>query len=463
MFNPLTANISQGIIKNNKLLNLTYIPEQIVHREKQVNELTPLFRLPLLNLPPENVLIHGRAGTGKTMVVGKMLDFLNKATQERKITNILTCYINCYHAKKPLRILRAISEQLNNQLSKDKDYKPINTKINDEISLLYDMFRVLNLNTYYVIIVLDEIDKLDKDEDKDFIIRNLVRANEGSNAGIAPWALKDSNIGLICIANNTRFTDKLSVGTMDSFGKMHLFHYPPYTEQELLDIIKLRIKDALNKDCISEEILKYIAKYSKELDAEARTAINLLRESAIIAVNERSNKIKIEHVTKAKNKLEQEDIWRDIKELGLHEKWSYLALCITYNLMISGIKYGELRKVGKARGDNLVVTNNEMMYEVYNDLMNKYGNQSSIKERQFRRYFQETFTNQGLVKSKNQGKYVLYAPTLNPSSVKELLLKELSRTKQEIDKLLPKKVIEILEKETVNEALTVFNEEGIKA
>ena len=89
------ADSGHLIIKNPNVLRHDYIPNRILHRNKQ-QELVTQSLIPLYqkSIPP-NLLVYGKPGTGKTLVVKKVL----KQIQDRVDKNSYKIKIAITNAK----------------------------------------------------------------------------------------------------------------------------------------------------------------------------------------------------------------------------------------------------------------------------------------------------------------------------------------------------------------------------
>jgi len=143
------------LIKNRSILQSTYVPELLPHRENQINEIASVIAPSLNKDKPSNILIIGKTGTGKTAVVNYIGKELKKADEEKD--NCGYIYVNCEVVDTPYSILYNIS----NQMIKDP-YKKIPftgwslEKIFTELAIYMD-----EINKVFII-VLDEIDRSSK-------------------------------------------------------------------------------------------------------------------------------------------------------------------------------------------------------------------------------------------------------------------------------------------------------------
>lgn len=86
---------AKSLFQSRDVLSISFTPENIPHREKQINDLGKILAPSLLGAKPSNVFIYGRTGTGKSLVSLYVTSELLKTIRDRQDIKIKTIYINC--------------------------------------------------------------------------------------------------------------------------------------------------------------------------------------------------------------------------------------------------------------------------------------------------------------------------------------------------------------------------------
>ena len=79
--------------RNREILRPSYIPDELPHRQEQINQLASILVTALKGDRPSNVLIFGKTGTGKTASVKYLGKEIRKADSEFNRVSYL--YMNC--------------------------------------------------------------------------------------------------------------------------------------------------------------------------------------------------------------------------------------------------------------------------------------------------------------------------------------------------------------------------------
>ena len=181
------------------------------------------------------------------------------------------------------------------------------------------------------VIALDEVDKLESKELNDilYMLKNL------------------GKVGLICVSNTRKYILSLDP-RITSRIRFRSVNFPPYSDEELLTILKHRVIDcrALFPHTYSIKILRRIADLAA---GDARIAIQTLKYAAFNA--EREGKRKIDESDVKKGFEEVKDIKRKymLEKLGEHHKLIYEIIRenpgMTSCKLISTYK-GECKNIG---------------------------------------------------------------------------------------------------------------------
>jgi len=272
-----------GIIADLEALEEEFIPQNIPCREVQKEELAFCLSPAEEGIKPLDCLCYGKPGTGKTVLIKYVLQQLSEQT------NALTFYVNCWENKTLNLILDRLVEQA-------EVFAP-ETKYSVKISRLRR-----KIGNRPCVIALDEVDKLDAKELNDilYMLKNL------------------GKVGLICISNTRRYVLNLDP-RITSRIRFRSINFPPYSDEELLTILKHRVIDcrALFPYTYSIKILRRIADLAA---GDARIAIQTLKYAAFNAEKEGKSKIDADDVKKGFEEVK--DIKRKymLEKLGEHHK-----------------------------------------------------------------------------------------------------------------------------------------------
>ncbi|MCL1979368.1 MAG: orc1/cdc6 family replication initiation protein [Methanomassiliicoccaceae archaeon] len=333
------------LIKNRNILQTTYIPDQLPHRENEVRIIVEIITPSLYKSKPSNILITGKTGTGKTAVINYIGKELKKEDPDEE--NCSFIYVNCEIVDNPYGILFNISNQIikdhNNRIpftgwSLDKVYDTIIKYIDEKEKIL--------------IVVLDEIDRIQQ-KNGDDIFYFLTTMNE---------VLKNSKISIIGVTNNAKFMELLSPKIKSRLGEEKVV-FPPYQREQLQDILKKRAELAFDPDIIEDGVIPYCAAISAQDSGDARKALDLLRVSAEIAERNGDSTVTEAHVNSARSRIELDAVVEVIRTLPPQSKI----------VLMSVIKNHE-----KKEKDIAVITGD--VYTVYKEICNilEY---SSLKEK----------------------------------------------------------------------------------
>lgn len=275
-----------NLIKNRGILQTSYVPAQLVHRDVQIKDIVDIIAPSLRKDKPSNIMIIGKTGTGKTAVVKYVGEELRKADMEGN--NCSYIYINCETVDTPYSILYNISNNIIDDPNKRIPFTG------------WSLERMFNVLIEYIdeadkvfIIILDEIDQSYR-RNGDDIFYFLTTINE---------MLKKSRVAIIGITNNSKFNEILSPKIRSRLGEEKII-FPPYTQKELVDILKDRSKEAFYPDVLEDAVLPYVAAISARDSGDARKALDLLRISADVAERNGDPKITEAHVDYARKKIE---------------------------------------------------------------------------------------------------------------------------------------------------------------
>ncbi|MEK6932979.1 MAG: ORC1-type DNA replication protein [Nanoarchaeota archaeon] len=321
---------SETIFTNKKSLQHNYTPENIPHRDEQIEQLATILAPALRMEKPSNLFIYGKTGTGKTCVTQHVMQQILNIVEKKKL-NVKYYYLNCKLKKVADTEYRLIA-QLARAFGKDVPATGLPT---EEVYKLF--IQSINTENQLVILVLDEIDQL-VNKAGDGILYNLTRLNS---------ELTKCQLSIIGISNDLMFTDNLDPRIKSSLSEEELV-FPPYNAIQLQDILKQRSNLAFKDKSIEEGVIEKCAAYAAREHGDARRALELLRVAGELAERKNDLKIRLTHLDEAEEKIEKDRIIDTVRTQPKQFQitlYSILNVCDESNKIFTGEVYEYYKKI----------------------------------------------------------------------------------------------------------------------
>ena len=322
------AESGKSIIKNRDILHFTFIPDTIQHRDSEQEQVTQSL-LPILKKSrPSNLLVYGKTGTGKTLVVRKVLSKIQDRVEKSNFP-IKLVYSNSKEETTLYGLLVSFGRQL--ELT-DKELPTTGLAIGEVFKRILNNIDEKKLNVIFVIDEIDYLAQLISKTGKD-ILYQLTRANE---------RLKQGSLTLVGISNDLTFKEKLDPRVISSLGEEEIV-FTNYNVDQIKKILGERIDQAFIPNSVSESALNLCAALAGGEHGDARRAIDLVRVAGEIAERQQSDVVSKEHVREASQKIEENKEETSLKSYPLHEKLVILAI-----IKAGGSSTGEIYSSYKA-------------------------------------------------------------------------------------------------------------------
>ena len=331
------------IIKNPNVLRHDYIPSRILHRDKQ-QELVTQALLPLYkkSIPP-NLLVYGKPGTGKTLVIKKVLTQIQNRV-DKNSHRIKIATTNAKDQSNLYNVLVDLGRQLglkSKKTTNDKLWLPsTGLSISEVFNRILYSIEKNKINTVFLIDEIDHLAKLIDKTGKD-ILYSITRAN---------LKLKNGSLSLIGISNDVRFKEQLDPRVISTLSEEELV-FPAYVTNEIKEILEDRIPLAFEENSISGGALNLCASMACREHGDARRAIKLLDVAAKTAELNQDVSITDEHIRLAAQKIEIDKESQQLNAFSLHEKLLVITIMKSPNIS-TGDVYSAYKSLCKTTHQN---------------------------------------------------------------------------------------------------------------
>lgn len=295
-----------------------YEPTTLHEREDELDEYADALNPIIKGDPPKNIFIYGKAGVGKTVATKHLLSDLKEQADKYNDVSLSAFHLSCRHLTSSYQVAAHLINKIRDQLGKDSI--PITGYPTQK---LYDMlFDSMDEIGGTILIVLDEIDHITKDDD---ILYSIPRATANGD-------VSNCEPGIIGISNDFKFQESLSPEVQDTLCDEQL-NFAPYIPSQLRSILKRRSEKAFFDDVMDEAVIPQCAAIAAKDTGSARQALRLLYKAGELARDDNSlgDTISNEHVTAAQTKLEQNKLLDGMRTLTTY---GHIVLCSLVQLTL---------------------------------------------------------------------------------------------------------------------------------
>ena len=271
------------IFNRKELLKVGHVPEsnRIVGRDDEIESVAAELRPIVRSDPPNNVLIYGKTGTGKSLVARHVTDRARQAAVANDVA-VGTAYIDCAQHNTQTRVARAVTRTLNVEEETGLSVPRAGIGSGEYYDYLWE---ILDKQYKAVVIILDEVDRLNNDD----ILMQLSRARESGKA--------DCHLGIVAISNKIEYRDHLNERVKSSLREEE-FVFQPYDASQLRDIMNHRL-DAFHEDVVTGNVIALTAAFAAQEHGDARKAIEILRHAGELAERQDEQQVTEKHVRDA--------------------------------------------------------------------------------------------------------------------------------------------------------------------
>ncbi len=267
----------ETLFRDPDVFEIDYIPEQFNHRDTQIRELAFQVRPGLRGGRPLNTICRGLPGTGKTTSVKKIFAEVEDVTHR-----LVPIYINCQIENTRFAIFSQIYRRIIGHLppSPGTSFKQV----------LDAVARNVLREEQQLLVALDDANYLLYDNEINRVLYSLLRAHE-TYPGL--------RIGVITIVSDMSISLQTEVDArVASVFRPTEIYFPPYSEEEVRDILGERIFQGLYPGVLRPGLLNVVVEQTMK-SGDLRVGIDLIKRAALNAERDARRSVERDDICKA--------------------------------------------------------------------------------------------------------------------------------------------------------------------
>jgi cell division control protein 6 len=301
----MSVRSGPSLFKDQSKLSFDFVPDRLLHRERQMQRLHSLFRPLQESAIAGTAFLRGSVGTGKTHVSRRFAsDFAKVAAESgRAVEHVL---VNCRQRMGDDAVLLAILRKF------DERFPDRGFSLTEKLNTLRGQ---LEKRKVHLIVILDEIDALLKKSGPELVYTFTRWSEEGGR----------STVSLILISQKGEALDRLDEASRSTFRRGNDVEFTRYSRDELRDIVRVRADLAFHPGTVSDDVADLVADAAEE-DGDARRVVEILLLAGLAAEDEGAEHMEAEHVRTATGHVHPSFAEERLVNLDVSRKLVLLAI-----------------------------------------------------------------------------------------------------------------------------------------
>jgi archaeal cell division control protein 6 len=249
------------LFRNSNAFELDYTPEIFNHREPQLRDIAFALRPGIRGNRPVSLILRGLPGTGKTTAVRRIFSEIEETSRQ-----LVPVYVNCQSEKSRYAVFGKIFTKIFG-IPPPPNGKPIR-------QLVHEIGKRMSERKLVVVVCLDDANYLLPENVLNNVLYVLLRLYEeypGARAGVLlPMSCMDIDLRQVldsCV---------ISVLQPDEV------YFPPYSGDEIREILSDRIKAGLCPDTIPAPVFDLVVSHTLR-SGDIRVGLDLVKRSVMAA------------------------------------------------------------------------------------------------------------------------------------------------------------------------------------